>query len=97
MNMKKLALIALLATTALMAGKPASYNACIGCHGMQGEKNTMAPASKPNTMSKAAVVAALKGYKAGTLNKYGKGAIMRGFASRLTDAQMTEIANFIGK
>lgn len=95
--MKKIALIALLASTALMANKPASYNACIGCHGIKGEKNTMAPASKPNTMKKADIVAALKGYKAGTVNKYGKGAIMRGFASRLSDAQMTEIAEYIGK
>jgi cytochrome c553 len=95
--MKKIALIALLTSTALMAGKPASYNACIGCHGINGEKNTMAPASKPNTMTKAEIVTALKGYKAGTLNKYGKGAMMRGFASRLSDAQMQEIANYIGK
>ena len=95
--MKKIALIALLTSTALMAAKPASYNACIGCHGIKGEKNTMAPASKPNMMKKADIVAALKGYKAGTTNKYGKGAIMRGFASRLSDAQMTEIANYIGK
>lgn len=95
--MKKIALIALLATSALMAGKPASFNACVGCHGMKGEKNTMAPASHPNSLTKAEVVAALKGYKAGTRNKYGKGAIMRGFASRLTDAQMKEIANYIGK
>ncbi len=94
--MKKIALVALLASTALMA-KPASYNACIGCHGMKGEKNTMAPQSKPNTLTKAEIVKALQGYKAGTLNKYGKGAIMRGFASRLTDAQMKEIADYLGK
>ena len=95
--MKKIALIALLTSTALMAAKPASYNACIGCHGINGEKNTMAPASKPNTMKKADIIAALKGYKAGTVNKYGKGAMMKGFAARLTDAQMKEIADYIGK
>lgn len=96
--MKKIALIALIASaTAVMAGKPAAFNACMGCHGLHGEKNTMVPASKPNTLAKADIVAALKGYKAGTLNKYGKGAIMRGFASRLSDAQMTAIAEYIGK
>ena len=96
--MKKIALIALIASaTSLMAGKPASYNACMGCHGLKGEKNTMVPASKPNTMTKAEIVTSLKGYKAGTLNKYGKGGMMRGFAGRLSDAQMTEIAEYIGK
>jgi cytochrome c len=80
-----------------MAGKPASYNACIGCHGMNGEKNTLVPESKPNTLSKAEIVEALKGYKAGTLNKYGKGAMMKSFSARLTDDQMNEIAEYIGK
>ena len=95
--MKKVALALLIAGTAAMAAMPASYKGCIACHGTKGEKNTMVPKSKPNTMSKAAIIAALKGYKTGKTNTYGKGAIMRGQAARLSGAQMTEIANYIGK
>lgn len=95
--MKKIAFAALLATSALMADMPAAYKSCVGCHGQKGEKNTMAPASKPNTMTKAEIVESLKGYKTGSVNKYGKGSMMRGFAAKLNDAQMEEIANYIGK
>ena len=94
--MKKIALIALLTSAALMAS-PASYNACKGCHGAKGEKNSMVPASKPNTLTKAEIVTALHAYKAGTRNKYGKGAMMKNFTRSLDDAKIQEIANFIGK
>jgi len=95
--MKKIAIasIASLALTAsCFAGVPAS---CNGCHGADGAKNTMVPASKPNTLKKADIVAALKGYKAGTQNTYKKGAIMHNFAKSLTDAQINDIANTWGK
>ncbi|KIM09134.1 MAG: hypothetical protein KU28_00375 [Sulfurovum sp. PC08-66] len=96
--MKKLALIALIAAaTSAFAAAPASYNACVGCHGAAGEKNTLVPASHPNALTKAEIVTSLQGYKAGTLNKYGKGAMMKSFASRLTDDQMKEIADYMGK
>ena len=94
--MYKTVCLSLLTLTALLA-QPAAYETCIGCHGKKGETNTMVSVSKPNTMSKSAIVEALKGYKAGTLNKYDKGSMMRGYASRLSNAQMQEIADFIGK
>jgi cytochrome c553 len=48
-------------------------------------------------MKKADIVKALNGYKAGTLNKYKKGALMKNFAKSLTTAQIKSIANSWGK
>lgn len=66
--------------------------ACFGCHGKDGEKNIMAKDAVPNKLSKAEIVTALEGYKAGTLNKFGKGMIMKGQSAHLTDAQIKDIA-----
>ncbi|MBL0708259.1 MAG: cytochrome C [Sulfurimonas sp.] len=90
--------IASLATLALAtASMAAAPSSCIGCHGANGEKNTMVKESKPNTMSKADIKTALAGYKAGTLNKYGKGAVMKGFAGRMTDAEVADTVDAWGK
>ncbi len=90
--MKKI-VIASIATLALATSSFAGATAsCGGCHGKDGSKNTMVPKSKPNTMAKADLIAALQGYKAGTLNKYGKGALMKNFAKNLSDAQMEAVA-----
>jgi cytochrome c len=95
--MKKIAMTLIVAGACAFAAAPASYNTCKGCHGAAGEKNTMVPQSKPNSMTKAEVKASLEGYKAGTLNKYGKAMMMKGQVARLTPEQIDELANYIGK
>jgi len=95
--MKKIALTLLVAGACAFAAAPASYATCKACHGEHGEKNTMVSASKPDTLSKADVKAALEGYKAGTRNTYGKGMMMKPHASRLTPEQIDELANYIGQ
>ncbi|MDX9814172.1 MAG: c-type cytochrome [Sulfurimonas sp.] len=97
--MKKIAIASLAVlglSSVLMAGVPAS---CNGCHGPDGSKNTMVQGGEgiPNTMTKADLKEALHGYKAGTLNKFGKGAMMVSFSKPLTDAQIDEIAEAWGK
>ena len=95
--MKKIAMTLIVAGACAFAAAPAAYNACKGCHGETGEKNTMVPQSKPNTLSKADVKAALEGYKNGSVNKYGKAMMMKGQVARLTPEQIDELANYIGK
>ncbi|MDQ1264583.1 MAG: cytochrome c [Campylobacterota bacterium] len=95
--MKKIVIASIAALalgSSLMAAAPAS---CAGCHGADGSKNTMVPNSVPNKMSKADIKAAMSGYKAGTLDKYGKGALMAGFAKPLTDAQINDVVEAWGK
>ena len=43
----------------------------------------------------AKTVAALNGYKAGTLNTYGMGAVMKGQAAKLSDADIADLAKQI--
>lgn len=95
--MKKIAMTLIVAGACAFAAAPASYNSCKGCHGEAGEKNTMVPQSKPNTLTKAEVKAALAGYKDGSVNKYGKAMMMKGQVARLTPEQIDELANYIGK
>ncbi len=70
---------------------------CNGCHGPDGSRNTIAKEAVPNQLAAKEIVAALEGYKAGTRNKFGKGAMMVNFAKPLTDAQIKGIADAWGK
>lgn len=96
--MKKIviATIAALAvsSTLMAAGAPAN---CAGCHGVDGSKNTIAKDFAPNKLSAAEITSALKAYKTGARNVSGKGAMMKGFATPLTDAQIADVAKAWGK
>ena len=94
--MKKI-IIASIATLALatasIAGAPPQ---CNGCHGADGSRINGVPGKAPNMLSKADIVTALKEYKAGKRNKYGK-AMMMGAAKGLSDAQINDVAQAWGK
>jgi cytochrome c-type protein NapB len=69
--------------------------ACAGCHGKDFEKKALNVSKIVKDMTKADIVASLKGYKE------GKGgamkAVMLGQVKALTDEQMTAIAEKFGK
>jgi cytochrome c553 len=91
-----MSLIGLLGTTAFADGA-ALYETCKKCHGAQGEKAALGGKSRViNTLSKAEIVTALQGYKAGSYGGKTK-AIMSAPVADLTDAQMQEIADYISK
>ncbi len=95
--MKKIVIASIATLTiasSLIAGIPGS---CKGCHSADGSTNNFVKGKgNPNQMTKADLLAALKGYKAGTVNKYGKSNMM-GAAKGLTDAQQQAIAEEWGK
>ncbi len=95
--MKKLVLTTVIAASCAFAA-PAAYNTCKGCHGAKGELNTTTQnkSAIPANLTKAEVENALKGYKAGTYGGAMK-MIMKGQVARLTDAQIKELAEYIGK
>ncbi len=98
--MKKLAILTLAAATAatLMAADGAAlYKKCAGCHGMHGEKKALGKSAVIKDMSKADILAALKGYKAGTRNVHGMGMLMKGQVASLSEEDMKAIADYIGK
>ena len=82
--------------TSAMAGAPAAYQKCAGCHGATGEKVALGKSKVIKDMSKADVVAAIKGYKDGTYGGPMKG-LMKGQVAALNDADIQAIADFVGK
>jgi cytochrome c-type protein NapB len=82
----------LIASSALYASS--STAGCVGCHGANFEKHAMGKSKVVKDMSKADIVAALKGYKDGTYGGAMKG-IMKGQTTSMSDADMTAIADSI--
>jgi len=83
-------------STMLMAGAPAAFKKCAGCHGQTGEKVALGKSKVIKDMSKSDIEKALHGYKDGSYGGAMKG-LMKGQVANLSDADITEIANAIGK
>jgi len=73
-----------------------AYKKCAGCHGANGEKSALNKSKIMAEMSKADIVAALNGYKDGSYGGPMKG-LMKGQVASLSDADITAIAEKIGK
>lgn len=71
------------------------FNRCGVCHGEKGEKKSLGVSKRIAGMSAAEVVKDLKEYKAGTRDTYGRGAMMQGQATKLSDDQMNAVAILI--
>lgn len=94
--MKKLAIAMLLAgATSLMADGAAIYAKCVGCHGANGEKAALNKSAIIKGQDAAKTVEQLNGYKAGTLNQYGMGGLMKGQVAALSDADIQAVADHI--
>ena len=94
--MKKIVttIVALSATTALMAGVNAG--ACKGCHGQSFEKKALGKSKDVSAMTHADIATALKGYKAGTYGGPMKG-LMKGQVAKYSDADLDAFALTVGK
>ncbi|WP_200763488.1 c-type cytochrome [Nitrosophilus alvini] len=96
--MKKLAIVGLIAAGAmsLMAADGAAlYKKCAGCHGAKGEKKALGKSAPIGGWDVAKLVEDLKGYKAGTRNVYGMGALMKGQVASYSDADIQAVAEYI--
>ena len=95
--MKKLVKIvavgSLLATTAMYASVTAK---CAGCHGADFGKSALGKSKIVKDMSKEDIIAALKGYQAGTYGGSMKG-MMAGQVKGLSEADIDAIAAEIKK
>jgi len=94
--MKKIttAIVALGATTALMAGVNAG--ACKGCHGQSFEKSALGKSKIVKDLTHDQIATALKGYKAGTYGGPMKG-LMKAQVGKYSDADLEAFAKTIGK
>lgn len=80
----------------LMADGAAAYKKCAACHGTKGEKAALGKSKVINTMSKADIVAAIKGYQDGSYGGAMK-ALMKGQVANMTEADIEAIAALIGQ
>lgn len=95
--MKKVLLTLAFAGCALMAadGKAIFEGQCKSCHGADGKMKALGKSNPVSGLSSAEIVKSLEGYKAGTLNKHGMGAAMKGNAAKLSEADMKAVAGYI--
>lgn len=90
-------LIAILGLTAMLSAADGSalFQKCAACHGAKGEKAALGKSEIIAGWSSAKTLDALKGYKAGTRNTKGMGALMKGQIATLNDADMKALADHI--
>ena len=93
--MKKIVLTAMFAAATAVSLSAASFAACAACHGAKGEKPALGKSEIIAGWDEAKVVASLNGYKAGTLNVHGMGAVMKGQVAKLSDAVIADLAKQI--
>lgn len=92
-------LIALLGLTVMLSAADggALYQKCAACHGAKAEKAALGKSEVIAGWKSDKVLEALKGYKSGTRNTKGMGALMKGQVASLSDADMKTLADHISK
>ena len=93
--MKKIVLSAIFVAATAASLSAASFAACATCHGANGEKAALGKSEIIKGWGEAKTVASLNGYKAGTLNVHGMGAVMKGQVAKLSDADIADLAKQI--
>jgi cytochrome c553 len=90
-------LLALLGLTLMLnaADGSALYQKCAACHGQKGEKAALGKSEVIAGWKADKTLDALKGYKAGTRNTKGMGALMKGQTAALSDNDMKTIADYV--
>ena len=91
----KIAIGGMVANVKARLTAPKSYAKCKGCHGKTGKTKALGKAPLLAGQSKEALVASLKGYKAGTLNKFGMGGLMKSQVASMSEDDMTAVAEFL--
>lgn len=92
-------LIAILGLTAMLSASDgaALFQKCAACHGAKAEKPALGKSEVIAGWKADKIDEALKGYKAGTRNTKGMGAIMKGQTATLSDADMKALAEYVSK
>ena len=75
--------------------KEAGIPACSGCHSPRGQGNSPAGYPRLSGQHSDYVIKQLKAFRAGERTNDGEAKIMRSIAERMTDAEITAIANYI--
>lgn len=73
----------------------ALYAKCAGCHGADGKTAALGKSAVIAGQAKGDIVTKIAGYKAGTLNVSGMGALMQGQVASYSDAEIEAVAGYI--
>ena len=73
----------------------ALYAKCAGCHGADGKTAALGKSAVIAGQSTADLETKIAGYKAGTLNTNGMGALMKGQVAAYSDADIKAVASYI--
>lgn len=92
-------LLAILGLSAILgaAEGAALYQKCASCHGANGEKAALGKSEVIAGWSSEKTLEALKGYKDGTRNTKGMGALMKGQTAALSEGDMQALSAYIAK
>jgi len=71
------------------------YSKCSGCHGQKGETKALGKSNILAGQSVFALINKLRAYRKGERNNTGMGALMKGQAYSLTDAQLVKVALYM--
>ena len=97
--MKKFAFAAcaalIAATCSFGADGATIFKKCVTCHGMKAEKSYLNKVPVLTTVDAAERLALMKEYKAGTANKFGMGAVMKGQMASLSEEDMAAVNDYI--
>ena len=74
---------------------PEAYAKCKGCHGVDGKTVALGKSAVLAGQDKAALIASLNEYKAGTKNVSGMGALMKGQVISMSDKDFEAIAEYL--
>ncbi|MCW8820612.1 MAG: c-type cytochrome [Sulfurovum sp.] len=86
---------AVAAATSETAAAPSAYAKCKGCHGADGKTQALGKSAVIAGQDKAALIASMNEYKAGTRNVAGMGMLMKGQVASMSDADMEAVAEYL--
>lgn len=96
--MKKLVFLASLAAlcaSSAFADGAEVFKKCVACHGPKAEKSYLNKVPVLTTLDKDTMVENMKKYKAGELNQFAMGAVMKGQMANLSEEDMAAVADHI--
>lgn len=90
-------LLAILGFTAMLSAADGSalFQKCAACHGVKADKAALGKSEVIAGWKADKTLEALKGYKAGTRNTKGMGALMKGQTAALSDGDMKALSDYI--
>ncbi len=90
-------LLTILGLTVMLsaANGSALYQKCAACHGLKAEKHALGKSEVIAGWNSDKTLEALKGYKVGTRNTKGMGALMKGQMANMNDADLKALSDYI--